>query len=419
MNILLLAGAGTSVELGVPGMIGMAEEFLDHVRQWDVDPDLVNRLIGDPPDVEHLIEALDSICTARASLEAIGEDTIPLERAVKVRAEIEWFVQHVAERVVASEATLMWGSLLRAASALTLTLVTTNYDRAIELAANAQQLAVDDGFEQFTDGETASWIGFGRNGDRFPLVKLHGSTDWYATGELENPTKLRHPMPLFGHATLRLAGGQELKSAIILPSREKLFTREPYMRLSQTFLNAADGCDLAIFVGSSLRDHHIRSAAQTIARRAPVFIVNPDGASYGLENVWSIKQYASMFLMATLPNALVAANTVDVLRSVAASSSGEGILRAVQEALDVAAPPNLRCRAVEKLDEMEVTLDPFLLQKLVTDADPQVARYSLGLVSLSAKRDALIEEAAVGVHASEPAFRDDLQLLQNMMRNES
>ena len=29
MKVLLFSGAGTSMELGVPGMIGMGEEFLD------------------------------------------------------------------------------------------------------------------------------------------------------------------------------------------------------------------------------------------------------------------------------------------------------------------------------------------------------------------------------------------------------
>ena len=98
MKILLFAGAGTSIELGVPGMAGLAEEFLEHTTQGQVEPDLVKQIMGAAMDVEHLIESLDHISTARLALGAIGEDTSTLDRVDKVRAEIEWFVQHVAER---------------------------------------------------------------------------------------------------------------------------------------------------------------------------------------------------------------------------------------------------------------------------------------------------------------------------------
>ena len=80
MNVLIIAGAGTSVELGVPAMVGMGEEFIDHVSQWHVEPDVVRRLIGDSLDVEHLIEALDQICTARSPLLTLGHDTLALEQ---------------------------------------------------------------------------------------------------------------------------------------------------------------------------------------------------------------------------------------------------------------------------------------------------------------------------------------------------
>ena len=288
MKVLLFAGAGTSIELGVPGMVGMGEEFLDHVKQWDVEPALVETLIGDSRDVEHLIEALDRICSARPTLEAIGPVSVPLDSADKIRAEVEWFVQHVAERVAARDAHLMWSSVLRSSSSVDLTLVTTNYDRAIELAANAEDVAIDDGFGPFDLGEIASWAGFNQHSEGPVLVKLHGSTDWYAAGQFGSPAKLRHPMPLFGRASLRLADGTQLDSALVLPSREKLLTRSPYPRLSQRFLNATDCCDLAIFVGSSLRDQHIRGAMEALALRVPLFVVNPSGTSDDLENVREI-----------------------------------------------------------------------------------------------------------------------------------
>lgn len=416
MKILLFAGAGTSIELGVPGMVGMGEEFLEHAEQWDVEPGLVNQLLGTSLDVEHLIEALDRICTARPTLEAIGQISVPLDRADKIRAEVEWFVQHAAERVVSFDANLMWGPVLRAASSPDLTLVTTNYDRAIELAANTGNVPIDDGFGPFDRGETASWIGF-RQDDIHPrLVKLHGSTDWYAVGEFDSPTKLRHPMPLFGRASLRLADGTELGSALVLPSREKLLTHSPYPRLSQTFLNAADCCDLAIFVGSSLRDHHIRGAAEATARRVPLFVVNPSGETYGLENARAIKQCASTFLIATLPHALMDEDPVAALASITSGDNDDkGILFIVRQALDSDISADIRCRALEQLDEMGIPLDPFSLRQLLADRNAAVARYALGLISLSADRLKLVEEAGATSHINEPAFLEDLQLLRQML----
>ena len=417
MKVLLFAGAGTSIELSVPGMIGMGEEFLEHAKQWEVEPALVQKLMGDSLDVEHLIEALDRICTARSSLEAIGQATDPLDRADKIRAEVEWFVQHAAEHVVARYARLMWGPILRSASSMDLTLVTTNYDRAIELAANAENVRIDDGFGPFGQKETASWTGFNQAAGCPLLVKLHGSTDWYAAGKSGSPTKLRHPMPLFGRATLHLADGAELGSALVLPSREKLLTHSPYPRLSQTFLDTSDCCDMAVFVGSSLRDHHIRGAAEDTARRVSVFVVNPAGDTYGLENAKGIKQCASTFLIATLPNALIASDPADALASLTDQTSDDkGVLIAVRQALETDATTEIRCRSLEELDEMGLTLDPFLLRRLLADGDATVARYALGLISVSLDRRKLIQEAAAAPHASEPAFRDDLKLLCEMLQ---
>lgn len=416
MKVLLLAGAGTSVELGVPAMVGMGQEFLSHAKQWGVEPDPVETLIGASLDVENLIEALDRICTARTTLEAIGQVSVPLDRADKVRAEVEWFVQHVAERVVASDARLMWGPVLRTTALLELVFATTNYDRAIELAANAEGVLVDDGFGPLASEEAASWVGFEPHRRRPLLIKLHGSTDWYAAGTSGVPTKLRHPMPLFGRASLRLSNGSELGSALVLPSREKLLTHSPYPRLSQTFLNAADSCDLAVFVGSSLRDHHIRGAAEATARRTPVFVANPAGDTYGLEGVMPIRQSASTFLMATLPNALRTADPAATLVSVGSSGGdGKGILAAVKQALEPAGSVDVRCRALEQLDEQGVALDAAFLRQLVVDHDATVARYGLGLISLSPERATLVEEAAAAPHANEPAFREDLQLLRAML----
>ena len=369
--------------------------------------------MGDELDVEHLIEEIDRICGARTSLRAIGYDAASLESAEKVRTEVEWFVQHAAERVTPKDAHLMWGSVLRATETNDITFVTTNYDRAIEIAANIERIDLVDGFAPLDNGERARWTGFGYQQEGSKLVKLHGSTDWFADHSSGDPMKLRHPMALFGKATLRFEE-LELGSALVLPSREKLLTKSPYPRLSQEFLNAADQCELALFVGSSLRDDHIRNAAQSIVDRVPVFIANPKGDDQGINGASAILEHASTFLVSTLPNALNATDSLEFLRNKSGKSSKaeQGIFSVLKDLLDENVESNRRCRAAETLHEFEVTLVPNLIEQVLGDDDPTLGRYALGLIPYSTSHQELIEMAANSDHTSNPAFLDELEVLR-------
>ena len=417
MKLLLFAGAGTSIELGVPAMKGLAVEFLAHTEQWNIEPALVRDLMGEILDVENLIESLDQVCSARSTLEAHGEISMPLDRVDIMRSEVEWFVQHAAERIAAPDAHLMWGAVLRKAKDHNITFVTTNYDRAIELAANVERVSLTDGFEPFEEKEIAKWIGFSETSGNTSIVKLHGSTDWYADRGSGQPLKLRHPMPLFGRAALQLSPGIELGSALVLPSREKLLTKPPYPRLSQAFLNAVDECEAAIFVGSSLRDLHIQNAAADMANVRPVFMVNPSGKSIGLDGVYTIAQAASQFLISTLPTALFDSEPLAILKraSETPETKDSSVLGLVKMALSVQEDTERRCQAIENLDERSVTLDEHLISKLLSDENGTVARYALGLVYTSPARDHLLGLAVKSPHASDSAFAEELTLLKKMV----
>ena len=415
MKILLLAGAGTSVELGVPSMPALAREFMESSRQWAVEPVLVGEIMKENMDIEHLIEELDRICDSGASLKRIGRKLADVAKAERVRTEVDWFVQHAAERIVPDEARLLWGPLLSAAKESNLTIVTTNYDRAIELAANGEEIALDDGFDSFDGSEIARWVGFNAGESAVTLIKLHGSTDWFVDGT-ENPLKTRHPMALFGRATLRLEE-LELGSALVLPSREKLLNRAPYPRLSQAFLNAADECDVAIIVGSSLRDNHIRNAARELTGRVEVFVINPNIEEHSVDGACVIREYASTFLMSTLPNALGSETLVNrLMRRVGDDDGGEAVLRIVQELQNREAGVRRRCEAVEKLHEWRVTLAPDVIREVLNDADETVARYGLGLVPYSAACGDLIESAKRSRHWAHAAFREEVSILERVVK---
>ena len=416
MKMLVFAGAGTSVELGVPSMWGLAGEFLAHTEQWKIEPEFVREVMESELDVEHLIEEVDRICEGGASLEKIGRNLDDLAKAEKVRAEVEWFVQHAAERVTPRNAQLMWGSVLRASEMYDITFVTTNYDRAIELAANGEGVLLEDGFASLDNDEMVSWSGFMRERVSPKLIKLHGSTDWFSERHSGDPVKIRHPMALFGRATL-LFGGTELGSALVLPSREKLLTRAPYPRLTQAFLNAADECEVAFFVGSSLRDEHIRNAARAISSRAPVFVVNTSGDSRGVDGALTMAEHASTFLISTLPNALCASNPLELLEKHSKRSvkGQKAILSIVKELLNEDSERKVRCNAAELLHERRVTLAPTLVEKVLNQGDAIFGRYALGLIPYSAAYRELMEVARNSVHSGDEAYRDEVAILQRVV----
>jgi hypothetical protein len=310
----------------------------------------------------------------------------------------------------------MWGPALRSVRNHEVTFVTTNYDRAIELAANAEGVQLTDGFGSFADGEMARWIGLQQSKVNPSIVKLHGSTDWYSTSATGEPIKLRHPMPLFGRGTLRLPNNVDLGSALILPSREKLLTRPPYPRLSQAFLNAADACEAAIFIGTSLRDHHIRDAATEIAKSRPAFIVNPEGDNLGIGRAVGVAQSASRFLISTLPSALLAPEPVSALGNAVQDPQHEepNTLELVRLATSTHEHSERRCQAIEMLDARSVALDGHFVRALVSDKDATVSRYALGLVPASTDRNILITTLQ-SPHVTDAAFAEELALLQQIL----
>ncbi len=420
MKLLVFAGAGTSIELGVPAMEGLAIEFLRHAKEWDVEPKLVEQLMNSSNDIEVLIENLDSIYAASQSLVMIKETIESQSSIEKIRSEVEWFVQHAAERVVPSDCQLVWGALLRLTASHDITFATTNYDRAIELAANSEGISLADGFSQFGVSETAVWSAPTDYTSGDLLIKLHGSTDWYTVAGDGSPVKLRHPMPLFGSATLGLSENLKLGSALILPSRNKLLTKSPYPRLSQWFLTAIDNCEIAVIVGASLRDTHVRDAIESIAGKRPVFIVNPEGNSHGITNAISIGHSASQFLISTLPYALTKPDPVGVLVEYGKMEPqpNSNILELLKMALDTQDDKDRRCDAIEELHRLAVSLDNELVSELLSDEVIEISQNALGLVINAHNPADIVKDLNQLPYLGDEEYAAEVSLLQSMIQNE-
>lgn len=427
MKILVFTGAGGSFELGIPTMRYMVEMFRDHLEERDLSPEFLEelgeRLEAEDYDMEHLVDDLDLLAEAGEVQEKWGGSSEHgLEEDISVvRPEAEWFIQHVCERVEIQEATTLWRSVLRHRSDHDFVFATTNYDRAIELAASQQSIEIQDGFPRFGENEGVTWKGFDDE-EGLKLLKLHGSTNWYFSEENDTVWKLRHPMPLFGEITLQVQeqGEVDLQNAAVLPSREKRIRRPPYPELNSEFQQQPVTADIAIFIGSSLRDPNIRSVYDACVDNCATFLVNPSGEyipQVDTEDASIIQQSASGFLISTLPTALNQEDEeiVKYLQSQTEQHLTEGILQDVMIATDSDASQQQRLDAIDRLSSLQVSLEKEEIRPLLESEDPAVKKYALGLIQESPDYSELYELAEeIASNNPNSEFADEFNLLEEL-----
>lgn len=425
LKVLLFTGAGASVELGVPAMRRMVEEFHVHLSNQELSEDIfdrIDRLLANAEyDMENLVDLVDGMDRGREADKPLGREVDEALRATVgiIRGEAQWFVQHACERVKESHAARLWGPGLRRIGEHQMVLATTNYDRAIELACASLGVEVDDGFNPFEGQEYAVWKGT-EDGGQFQLIKVHGSTDWYQ-GSYGSVFKLRHPMPLFGDLSVSVGGPgpPNLKSALILPARGKDANTPPYPDLATAFRKAATSAELAIFLGTSLRDPDIRDICTKCAAQIPTFYVSVTGPGEGSSlppKARHIKQTASEFLISTLPRFLEESN-VTVLDAAADHDPypGKNVLEWVVSAFGDDESPQEICGAIEKLAEYGIRVDFADLELLLRRENDDIRKFSLALLSDSPDK-VLALEVAKEIAATAPAssFATELALLMDL-----
>lgn len=423
MKILVFAGAGTSVELGVPAMRGMVVRLSEHFQECQLAPVLASKLtefLKDPNyDMEQLIEQLDHMTAATDAFARWGTPPAATIQGLGVfRQEAEWFVNHVCERVEAANAVLMWGAALDALAGHHAVIATTNYDRAIEMAAARRNVKLYDGFANFGEAEWTRWKGFGGQ-DEMKLLKVHGSTDWYHSAEGDDVWKLRHPMPLFGRVTMQVDAPNPLKlrSAAILPSREKKMNLHPYPDLAFEFRRAVDEAELAIFIGTSLRDPDMRNLYRKSAQRIPTFVVGRSVQTPAGTDGLPIRHTASKFLGATLPTALLSNDPTGFVGAQAGERQpDDGILDDLAAATDTSRGYRSRCDAIERLADASVSFPAATVRPLLQDDHSEVRTFALALVASCADNSALLAEAkTIAERANDTVFRQELEILENLL----
>jgi len=423
MNLLLFIGAGASAELGVPTMRPMAEAFLLHLRDlsWPKeDYSLVEDMLTvESNDMEHLIDRIDrlrhGIQEQQVIRMPIDEDF--LRKLHSIAREAEWFVQHTCEKVQRIRAETVWSPTFANLALNNLCVVTSNYDRAIEVGARAAGVILDDGFDSAPHDEVAEWRDFTPSAPVL-LLKVHGSTDWYQASS-GAPVKLKHPIPLFGDFELRRRSDAALvlTVALVLPSREKRITTPPYPSISASFHHRARAADAAVFVGTSLRDPHLRSVFDECARRIPTALVSRSSAPQMNERAIYIAQSSSYFLSSTLPRLLSDSQRFgDNLRAERDNAYSGSVIDDLLLARDVTQPEALRCAAIERLLGAKFSMDASGLRGLLKDTSSAIRRFALGLVPTSFGDEDLIAFAEQTAADNQDAdLADEILVLKELV----
>ncbi len=249
---------------------------------------------------------------------------------------------------------------------------------------------------------------------------MHGSTDWYHSAEGDDVWKLRHPMPLFGRVTMQVDAPNPLKlrSAAILPSREKKMNMPPYPELAFEFRRAVDEAELAVFIGTSLRDPDMRTLYRKSAQRTPTFVVGPSVQTPAGTDGLLIRQTASRFLAATLPTALLSTDPASFIRAQAGERQpDEGILDHLATATDTSRECRSRSDAIERLADASVALPAATIRLLLQDDESEVRTFALALVATCGDSSTLLAEAmTIADRTKDTVFRQELEILENILR---
>jgi hypothetical protein len=404
----------------------MAEHFVEHLEQQRFPEHVVNaiqqRLEEAHYDIEDLIDEMDCIERGdRASkLWRIEGRSATHDAVGNVRREAEWFLMHICERVDPRKARCLWLPLFRQLGHHELTIATTNYDRAIEIAAAELSTELYDGFGPFESNEYTEWKGFPKT-DSPSLLKLHGSTDWYHSDNGRKVWKLRHAMPLFGALTLRTGANPslDLGSAAVLPSREKKVILAPYPELMYEFQQAARQVDVVMFVGTSLRDADIRSVCEKAANRVPTWFVSRRDSieNFVPDKVRHIRQSASYFVVSTLAHCLKASTPDEAARVLdKAPAYTDSVLAPLVLIAGEGNKAEERCGAIEKLASVRIGLFQGDIEPLFRDPNAEIRVYALGLVQDSPDRDSLLLIArTIAAEQPDSPFAKETQMLAKLI----
>lgn len=163
---------------------------------------------------------------------------------------------------------------------LGLSVATLNYDLAIEGACEMEVIECDTGIQRWSQDRQWSWANRGVR-----LLKLHGSIDWKwrradtETGEMPHSDIVEEYLPLSGPDVY---WGPD-RPAVVFGSRGKLDAAGPFLSLLVEFEGQLASAKHLLVIGYSFRDGHINEAIRNWLvedRMRTMTIVDPAFPAY-------------------------------------------------------------------------------------------------------------------------------------------
>ena len=243
---VVILGTGATIPHGLPSMPTLADLLLasitDHPKDWDAFSECLN-------ETKDLEQALHDVPLPQETVEILVRKTWEIVSA----KDIEFYKQ-LLKGGVSFPLTNLFGYLLRTADAH-LRVVTTNYDRIAEYAANAVGAYASTGV---TAGWLQRFVATSVNAERTPspgfeglvtILKVHGSLDWFcdATDDVI-AVPITQAVP------------DEMKPLVVTPGVSKY--REVHKDPFRTVLSAADTvlrkATCYMCIGYGFNDEHVQ-----------------------------------------------------------------------------------------------------------------------------------------------------------------
>jgi HEAT repeats/SIR2-like domain len=280
--ISFLLGAGASYPFGVPMMAGFYREFREHLeRRHRHCFGLLQKFEQNAPhanvDLESLLTDLNSILGVERGLALVGGNQSPIREEISVARELrgylDAFVVDRCERFNREKAGSELATILALRQYGPVWIFSTNYDRIVEFACQANSVPCSDGFEIDPAEAVANWTGKFETDVR--VVKLHGSVNWYEDDPGGALHRLDRGYSLPAHDFRLLRGDQRLRPLMIIPTLEKEAMTAPYIGLAMQFTDVLKSTRILIVAGNSLRDRHIKEYIRARLSGLHVLLVSP------------------------------------------------------------------------------------------------------------------------------------------------
>ena len=289
-RVVLLLGAGASVDAGLPDGRGLVDGFRSTVN--DEDHTLLDGVLdalkehvipNGVLDVELILSALDSLAAREEQvLSAFVRKGGWAKRTSAPREKYEALQQALYSHIrralsVDIDRTRYLDPLLDLVAPYgSLDIFSVNYDLAIELMCERLR-------EPYTDGFDPTWNPALLGESRFTvrLHKLHGSLLWYRS-QLQDSRVLKLAVPPTQVRKATYFTGESLSDVLLYPARtEKSVSTEPHASLIERFRSRLREASLIIAIGHSFRDAHVRSIVLeglVLNSKARLLLVDPHGA---------------------------------------------------------------------------------------------------------------------------------------------